>query len=74
MVRLVDYTPQSIIDFITSFNSTMVRLVVKERENYLLSAVFQFHYGTIGRGKGLYDLSREPGFNSTMVRLVVQGL
>jgi len=52
-----------------SFNSTMVRLKVHPRIQYVLCTMFQFHNGSI-KGLRLSALqSSRISFNSTMVRL-----
>ena len=51
------------------FNSTMVRLKVKQPGKRIAAFEFQFHYGTIKRRKAASIWIWLAYFNSTMVRL-----
>ena len=51
------------------FNSTMVRLKELRHQQFIITHLFQFHYGTIKRAKPSCNCSGNTHFNSTMVRL-----
>ena len=70
MVRLKASADVALDGDFMGFNSTMVRLkVLPEMPPEAVSSAFQFHYGTIKRGRRHTPYRAEGGFNSTMVRL-----
>ena len=70
MVRLKVTTHLKGWKILSYFNSTMVRLKVKNvRNKASRNGLFQFHYGTIKRNVYVNHLVNIINFNSTMVRL-----